>query len=63
MNDPVFAVGAAASAPWQGGGGEFGGGGASGGWDDTTDFSADDYAAFDRTVDADRRNLGGSYDS
>lgn len=45
------------------GGGSFGGGGSTDGWDDAGAFSADDYAAFDRTVAADRNDPRGSYDS
>lgn len=45
------------------GGGAFGGGGSTDGWEEAPGFSASDYAAFDRTVAADRNDPRGSYDS
>lgn len=56
-------IGAGTEPTWEGGGGEFGGGGASGSWDEPSAFSPTDYAAFDRTVEADRNEQHGSYDS
>lgn len=57
------ASGAAAAAAWQGGGGRSGGGGASESFGDPSPFAPDDYAAFDRVGDHDRRLGLGSYDS
>ena len=70
ISDGDFSVSSSSSAgpsdaPFEGGGGAFGGGGASGSWDPSssspTDFTPDDYAAFDAMTESDQGGSG--YDS